>query len=636
MKWKLSIVILIVFIFLSGCMAPTAPMRGIQGANGTPGSSTIDVNYTFTGAPGTAATVTNIGNATVALLDFFIPEGVNGTPGIQGINGTPGEQGTQGVPGNDGATGATGATGPMGPMNQTPNMTPGENGATGGTGGTIFYFNNTVSDISGYESIEQIPSGAAEVVESVSVTATGGDGLIDPYVTLSGYPGVASLPAGLWRFRTFHNVSSNAGVSNVVFSVYNRTATGTETLLFTTVSDEINQEGIADEYLTSYVQNAPYTVSLTDRIVIKVYGRTTRVPATTVRFVYQGTIRTSHVQSPLAIEDASSLTFSVIAGEQLYKGEPVYISGASGTIPVVNPANNTDTAKSRVVGLMVENAAAGVLTTVRRAGTLTEVDTRSTNININPLAQTWAAGDLLFSCCGGGLSNIRPTSGRSVKAAYTLTNSDADGVLMAYPMENPVWATSASNEGIVLRLGDDDGITNVSIRDYANNQVGYIDSNGAASFTSVSGFDATGIYWQNATRALTGTTIFRDVNDDYTRVTGGDRTTPYGASLTLYGGGNGAQTGGLILSIGNASGGSSEVVFSALGRTDTPTLDLNNNNIISLATPTNDYDAATKKYVDDTIGTGLAGTKVYYVSDTSGGETTRKLTFINGLLVSET
>lgn len=34
--------------------------------------------------------------------------------------------------------------------------------------------------------------------------------------------------------------------------------------------------------------------------------------------------------------------------------------------------------------------------------------------------------------------------------------------------------------------------------------------------------------------------------------------------------------------------------------------------------------------------TPLAGTKVYYVSDTSGGATTRKLTFINGILVSET
>jgi hypothetical protein len=60
-------------------MAPTAPMRGIQGANGTPGSSTIDVNYTFTGAPGTSALVTNVGNATDALLDFTIPGGMNGS-----------------------------------------------------------------------------------------------------------------------------------------------------------------------------------------------------------------------------------------------------------------------------------------------------------------------------------------------------------------------------------------------------------------------------------------------------------------------------------------------------------------------------------------------------------------------------
>lgn len=32
----------------------------------------------------------------------------------------------------------------------------------------------------------------------------------------------------------------------------------------------------------------------------------------------------------------------------------------------------------------------------------------------------------------------------------------------------------------------------------------------------------------------------------------------------------------------------------------------------------------------------LSGTKVYYVSDTSGGAVTRKLTFTNGVLTSET
>ncbi len=34
--------------------------------------------------------------------------------------------------------------------------------------------------------------------------------------------------------------------------------------------------------------------------------------------------------------------------------------------------------------------------------------------------------------------------------------------------------------------------------------------------------------------------------------------------------------------------------------------------------------------------TGLAGTKVYYTADSSGGAVTRKLTFTNGILISET
>jgi hypothetical protein len=33
--------------------------------------------------------------------------------------------------------------------------------------------------------------------------------------------------------------------------------------------------------------------------------------------------------------------------------------------------------------------------------------------------------------------------------------------------------------------------------------------------------------------------------------------------------------------------------------------------------------------------TPLAGTKTYYVSDSSGGAVTRKLTFFNGILISE-
>ena len=35
------------------------------------------------------------------------------------------------------------------------------------------------------------------------------------------------------------------------------------------------------------------------------------------------------------------------------------------------------------------------------------------------------------------------------------------------------------------------------------------------------------------------------------------------------------------------------------------------------------------------LSKGLSGTKIYYVSDTSGGAVTRMLTFTNGILTSE-
>ena len=488
MKLKLIVILLLFFIlFSAGCMAPIAPMRGPPGASGTGGNitATIDVNWTFTGAPGTSALVTNIGNTTVAHLDFIIPRGNNGADGINGTDGAVGPQGPQGPIGLPNMTaGPIGPTGPEGMMNQTPNMTAGPAGPAGASGGLILYFNNTASGIAGYEGLEPLPAGIAEVDESVTVTNALGEVLLDPYITASGFPGQASLPAGLWRFRTFHYVDSSAGTTNAIFKVYNRTVGGTETLLFTATSDDINAL-TPDEYLTSYVQAAAYPLALTDRIVIKVYGKTNRVPNTLFHFVYQGTSRTSHVQTPLTFQDASTLTFPAYAGSALYKGQAVYISGANGGTTIVSLADNTDSMKSRVVGLMVTDASSGALTSVRRAGTLTEVDTRSTNANINPLGQTWAAGDLLFATTGGGLTNTRPTSGRSVKAAYSMTASGINGNLIAYPMENPVWITAASNEGIVMRLGDSNGATNVSVRNYLNTQVASINSLGNASFAGV-------------------------------------------------------------------------------------------------------------------------------------------------------
>ena len=199
---------------------------GLTGIN-VPGT-TITVNSTFTGLPGTAANVTNIGNATAALLDFTIPQG------------------------------DTGAT-----------------GSAGGAGGQILYFRHANStDPSTYEGLVTVPAGGTEVDESVSITSGSGQVIIDSYITDIGYPALTEIPAGLWRFRTYHYVNKDPGITTVIFQVYNRTASGTETLLFTATSDDIDAE-TPTEILTSYVQVAPFKVQLNDRIVVKVSMATT-------------------------------------------------------------------------------------------------------------------------------------------------------------------------------------------------------------------------------------------------------------------------------------------------------------------------------------------------------------------------
>jgi hypothetical protein len=111
----------------------------------------VNVNYTFTGSPGTNALVSNIGSTSAALFDFTIPRGNQGIQGVPGVanmtagpSGSPGtaatvnvnytftgSPGTNALVSNIGSTSAAlfdftiprGTTGLTGPMNQTPNMT---------------------------------------------------------------------------------------------------------------------------------------------------------------------------------------------------------------------------------------------------------------------------------------------------------------------------------------------------------------------------------------------------------------------------------------------------------------------------------------------------------------------------------
>ena len=502
-----------------------------QTANMTAGiAATITINATFTGAPGTNATVNNTGTSAAAVFDFTIPQGI---------------------------------------MNQTANLTAGVPGAPGGTGGVILFFNHSASDIATYEGLVKVPAGNAEADETATVKNALGFVLVDSYATVVGEPGLAQLPAGLWQFNSWDYVDTASGTTVIDFKIYNRTAGGTETFLFNVTSSDIDAL-VATLYTTTYAQATPYTISLTDRIVIKVYGRSTHSADVTFHWVYDGSTHTSNVQTPLAVADPTTLTFGAQAAETLKKGQAVYISGAVGENPTISRANNTVSSQCRVVGLVTTDLASGAIGLVRRSGILTAVDTQATNTYVNPGGETWLAGDLLWSTGTGGLSKTRPTSGRSVKAAFSMLGSNAADVLLAYPFENPVWSTAAAGENIVLRTGDSNGANKTSFRNYTNSEVAYVNSLGNAMFNGTIFTGNLSMSSQYITGLLTGSSGGSVPNKSYVDaaiagVTGGDTTGFYFLNGTRI------LTGNM-----NAAG------F----------------NITNLSTPIGTLDAVTKAYAD--------------------------------------
>ena len=182
----------------------------------------------------------------------------------------------------------------------------GAQGPAGGTSGRSYYFAySTASDIGGAYKVAQLtPSGSAESTVATANTGTGYT-LAATFATLSGEPGVLSLPLG----SAFHLLyaSVDGGVANVKLDIYKRVLAGTETLLrsgttsnFTNLSsasiDEVYTDASADALL------------VTDRLIFKFYVARVSGPATvTTTLYFEGNLHASQVQT--------TITVSTLAGD---------------------------------------------------------------------------------------------------------------------------------------------------------------------------------------------------------------------------------------------------------------------------------------------------------------------------------
>jgi len=160
------------------------------------------------------------------------------------------------------------------------------------------FFWNASSDVSGYKILDHYPELSEQREVNVTISAATGSQQLGAWLSPAGTPGVTTIAPGFWRFRTFHNVSSQVGTTTLEFFIMNRSSTGVETNLFynKAITEDINSLD-PNEYLLSYARRNATTMFAGDRLLLKVNASTSSVTARKVYMWLAGNTNTSMVQA---------------------------------------------------------------------------------------------------------------------------------------------------------------------------------------------------------------------------------------------------------------------------------------------------------------------------------------------------
>jgi hypothetical protein len=191
---------------------------------------------------------------------------------------------------------------------------------------------------------------------TATVADVDGEVIIEEFATDVGDPNLEEIPAGEYEFRFWAYVSDNAGSTNIVFRVYKRSTDNNEALLFSLDGPEIN--ALSSSYYTALiVATSAIDVNPDDRVIVKVYAKTTNTVNTVVHFLHSGStpssIRTAITQGyvgpqgatgPTGVQGPSGPTGAT--GPQGATGPtgiegPTGPTGASGPIGVTGPSGPT-------------------------------------------------------------------------------------------------------------------------------------------------------------------------------------------------------------------------------------------------------------------------------------------------------
>ena len=173
----------------------------------------------------------------------------------------------------------------------------------GASNGSVYYLTSQNSAIANYELLSFSPDPSALDIESVTINSTTAKAsrLIHSYI--ANYEiGSAIVNGGNWLFN-FYGYVSHLNSSRFEIDIIKRAGT-TETLLFTCeTTDFLQIAQVSPELNIVNVETTQqdFSCNTTDKIVIKIYGKTDRTQNTTITLLHSGTDYASHIHTPLIV-----------------------------------------------------------------------------------------------------------------------------------------------------------------------------------------------------------------------------------------------------------------------------------------------------------------------------------------------
>jgi hypothetical protein len=162
-------------------------------------------------------------------------------------------------------------------------------------------------------------------------------------------------------------------------------------------------------------------------------------------------------------------------GTTIASTKAVYVSGFN-NVPLISLANNTVETQHNVVGITIApiaDQANGFIATTGQCDAETNA---------------WTVGTELFLSTSGALTATAPTSGtvRHV-AIVTVQQNYPAGKLLIYNFPEENYFAGGAGTDNIIRMGGNSGTNKTSFRDYANNEVAFITSDGVISASNLSG-----------------------------------------------------------------------------------------------------------------------------------------------------